>query len=391
KIIFILGALSAFGPFSIDMYLPGFPAVARDLGTDIEHVALSLSSYFVGISLGQLIYGPLVDRFGRKKPLLVGLVLYGLSAVGCASAGSIGWLIALRLFQALGACAGLVASRAVVRDLFPVTEIAKVFSALMLVMGVAPIIAPSIGGAITAAFGWRSIFIFLVGFTAVMTVAVAYLFPESKEADPTVSFHPWAMLREYAAIARDHEFITYGVAGGLSSAGLFAYISAASFVFMDLFGFTPLVFGQFFALNAAGLITGSQLNTLLLRKRTGPQILRMVSTVLFLSTVALVGSNLLWGATPLGTIAPLFLYLFMHGFMNPNTAALALAPFTRNAGSASALLGAGQMLLSAAVSALVSALHNGTAMPMAGMMLLCAGGSWMLIMTHERRIATSIR
>ncbi len=387
KIIIILGSLSAIGPFSIDMYLPGFPAVARDLGTDIEHVALSLSSYFVGISAGQLLYGPLLDRFGRKKPLLFGLALYAAAAIACAFAPSINALIALRLLQALGACAGMVAGRAVVRDLFHVNETAKIFSTLMLVMGIAPIIAPSIGGIVTSTLGWRYIFLLLTLFATAMLVTVARFFPESKSPDASVSLRIDAVFHEYRIILRTPSFVTYAVAGGLVSAGMFAYISGASFVFMNVFGFTAMQFGQFFAVNAFGLVAGSQLNTLWLRKRKSAQIVPIVGGALFAVTIALSASNYLTGGSLTGTIVSLFFYLPLLGFMNPNTAALSLAPFTKNAGSASALLGAVQMLAGAGASALVSALHNGTVFPMIGVMTGCAGIGYLIIITHPMRIA----
>ncbi len=382
KIIIILGSLAAIGPFSIDMYLPGFPAVARDLGTDIEHVALSLSSYFVGISVGQLLYGPVLDRYGRKKPLLFGLTLYGIAALGCAAVPSIGALIGLRFLQALGACAGMVGGRAIVRDLFPVNETAKIFSALMLVMGVAPMIAPSIGGVVTSVLGWRFIFIFLAAFAVVMYMTIQRFLPESKAPDAAVSLRLGAVLREYAVIFRTPAFVTYAIAGGLASAGMFAYIAGSSFVFMNVFGFSALQFGQFFAVNAFGLVAGSQLNTLWLRKRMSAQIVPVVSALLFMVALALSGINYFWGPNLAGTVIPLFLFLLLLGFMNPNTAALSLAPFSKNAGSASALLGSVQMLAGAGASALVSGLHNGTIYPMTGVMTVCAGIAFVIIMHH---------
>lgn len=186
-LIFILGLLSAIGPFSIDMYLPGFPAIARDLHTSVGHISLSLSSFFIGISAGQFIYGPLLDRYGRKRPLYVGLCVYLVASLGCTFARSADQLIGLRLVQALGSCAGLVASRAMVRDLFHVRDNARVFSLLMLVVGVSPIIAPTLGGYVTAAFGWRYIFVILSGIGLFVLAAVYFRFPESKQGDPDYS------------------------------------------------------------------------------------------------------------------------------------------------------------------------------------------------------------
>ena len=187
KLILVLGMLSAIGPFSIDMYLPGFPAIAADLHTTVARISLSLSSFFIGISAGQMIYGPVLDRFGRKKPLYIGLTAYFLASIGCAMAQSADALIWLRLLQALGSCSGMVAARAMVRDLFPVNENAKVFSLLMLVVGVSPIIAPTLGGYLTAAFGWHSIFIALTIMSVLILSGVHFLLPESRKPDPTFS------------------------------------------------------------------------------------------------------------------------------------------------------------------------------------------------------------
>nr|AIA11746.1 drug resistance transporter, Bcr/CflA subfamily [uncultured bacterium] len=180
--ILILGTLSAIGPFSIDMYLPGFPAIAADLNTSVARVTLSLSSFFIGISAGQLLYGPLLDRFGRKKPLYFGLSLYVLASIGCALATTVDTLIVLRFFQALGGCAGMVASRAMVRDLFPVEENARVLALLMLVIGVSPLIAPTTGGYVSAAFGWHYIFIILTVIGAAILAGVHFVLPETANA-----------------------------------------------------------------------------------------------------------------------------------------------------------------------------------------------------------------
>ena len=179
-IILILGLLTAIGPFSIDMYLPAFPAIAKGLNTSVAQVMLSLSSFFIGISAGQLIYGPLLERFGRKRPLYVGLVIYLFASAGCAFTQSVNALILFRFLQALGSCAGLVTSRAMVRDLFDVKDNAKVFSSLMLVVAVSPIIAPTVGGYVTAAMGWRYVFAALMIVDAAVLAAVFFLLPESK-------------------------------------------------------------------------------------------------------------------------------------------------------------------------------------------------------------------
>ncbi len=370
--ILILGLLSSIGPLSIDMYLPGFPEIARDLDTTIAHVSLSLSSFFIGISFGQLVYGPLLDRFGRKKPLYVGLVVYLLASIGCALATTADALIALRLLQALGGCVGMVASRAMVRDLFMVHENAKVFSLLMLVVGVSPIIAPTLGGYVTAAFGWHSVFIILTGLALFIILAVHFALPESRPPDPSFSLRPKRILQNFYSVLTVPQFYTYALTGSIASAGLYAYIAGSPYVFMEIFKVTERQYGWIFASIAAGLIASSQLNSLFLRTFTSEQITR---TALFIQSIT--GIILVTGTyfTVLGlfsTMALCFVFLCCQGFTFPNTSALSLAPFTKTAGSASALLGGIQMGIGAFTSALVSILSNHTALPMTFIMACCS-------------------
>lgn len=369
KIIYVLGFLTAIGPFSIDAYIPGFPSIAKDLQTDIEHVALSLTSYFIGISLGQLFYGPVLDRFGRKKPLLAGLFIYMVSAVGCAFAPSIYLLIAYRFLLAIGGCVGMVASRAVVRDLFSPHETAKVFSMMMLVMGVAPILAPVLGGFIVASAGWRYIFLLLLIVSSTMTVVIHKFLPETKQADPSVSFHPLKLVAGYFSLFSDRTFFVYSLASGAATAALFSYISDSSFVFIQLFGISESYFGWIYGLNAMALISASQFNRLWLSKRTSRQITLTTIGIQFAASVVLVVSVLM-NAYYLVVMVLIFFYLFWLGFLNPNTTALALENFKKNAGTASAMLGSMQMVFGAAASALVSLFHNGTALPMAAFMMI---------------------
>ena len=367
-IILILGALAALGPFAIDMYLPGFPAIAKDLRTDISHVALSLTSYFIGISVGQLIYGPLVDRFGRKKPLLIGLSLFILAAIGCAFVPTVEWLIALRLLLALGGCVGMVASRAVVRDVFPVKDIPKVFSMLMLVMGVAPIIAPTIGGFVTAHLGWRYIFVVLAAIGVSVMLLIVFLLPESKGPDPDMSLKPKYVLGEFLSVLKNPVFLTYAFAASTAQAGLFAYITGSPFVFMEIFGLSETHYGWVFGMNAFGFIAGSQFNNLMLRKRTSAQITLGAGSVQFLLGMLLLAGNYTGFLGASASLILIFCYLFCLGVLSPNAAALALAPFARNAGSASALMGSAQMAVGALASVIISTFHDGTAMPMMGVM-----------------------
>jgi DHA1 family bicyclomycin/chloramphenicol resistance-like MFS transporter len=274
-LIFILGLLSAIGPFSIDMYLPGFPAIASDLHSSIARISLSLSSFFIGISAGQFLYGPLLDRFGRKKPLYIGLSIYLLCSIGCAMAASADLLILLRLLQALGGCVGMVASRAMVRDLFAVKDNAKVFSLLMLVVGVSPIVAPTLGGYISASLGWRYIFVVLSLLAVFILAAVHFILPESKEPDPGFSLLPKEIIKRFSLVIREPQFYTYAFTGSSASAGLYAYISGSPYVFMELYKVNEKQYGWIFAIIAMGLIGASQLNSILLKTYKSEQIIRV--------------------------------------------------------------------------------------------------------------------
>src|SRR5450432_1233572 len=244
--ILILGLLSAIGPFSIDMYLPGFPEIARDLGTTVAHVSLSLSSFFIGIAFGQLLYGPLLDRFGRKKPLYIGMFAYLLASIGCAFCKTADALIGIRLLQALGGCVGMVAARAMVRDLFPVEENAKIFSLLMLVVAVSSIIAPTLGGYVTAAFGWQFVFTVLILIVAFIIVAIYFFLPESKEPDRNLSLKPKHIIHNFIGVIKQPQFYTYAFTGAIAAAGLYAYIGGSPYVFMELFKVSEKQYGWIF-------------------------------------------------------------------------------------------------------------------------------------------------
>ena len=385
-LILILGLLSAIGPFSIDMYLPGFPTIAADLDTTVDYVSYSLSSFFIGICLGQIICGPLLDRYGRKKPLYAGLVIYILASLGCAVSQSIEGLILFRFLQALGGCVGMVAPRAIVRDMFPVNENAKILSLLILVLGVSPIIAPTAGSYIITALGWHAVFIVLALVTALLFLTVIFFLPESKQPDPSFSLRPKPILNSFVFVWKEPQFFTYAMAGAVSSAGLFAYLAGSPFVFMNLFGVNEQQYGWIFALIAAGLITSSQLNNLLLKKYTSEQIIK--ATLLAQSAIGFVlffGTAFQWLGL-YSTIGLIFLFLSCQGFSFPNSGALSMAPFTKEAGSASALMGALQMGFGAVASALVGLFNNGTALPMTGVMGGCAAAGLIILLLSRKKI-----
>jgi MFS transporter, DHA1 family, multidrug resistance protein len=384
--ILTLGLLSALSPFSIDMYLPGFPDIARDLHSTVAHVSLSLSSFFIGISIGQLLYGPLLDKYGRKKPMYIGLVVYLLASIGCAFAATADALIMIRFIQALGGCAGMVAARALVRDLFPVEENAKVFSLLMLVIAVSPIIAPTLGGYVTALFGWQSIFIILAFICAVTLTALYYFLPDGRQGDASLSLLPRPIIKSFIEVSKVPQFYTYALTGSFAASGLYAYIAGSPYVFMEIYHVSEKQYGWIFAIIATGLIVASQVNTVLLRKFSSEQITRVTlfcqsitGIVLFLG----VWFHLLGLYSTIGLI---LIFLSTQGFAFPNTSALSLAPFTKKAGTASALMGALQLGIGALATALVSVFNNKTAMPMAVTMCVCAILSFIVLLMGRRVI-----
>ncbi len=385
-IVLILGTLSALGPFSIDMYLPGFTAIAKDLQTTTSKVSLSLSSFFIGISVGQLFYGPLLDKFGRKNPLYFGLGLYVLASIGCAFCTTIDALIATRFLQAFGGCAGMVAARAIVRDFFEPDEIPKIFSLLMLVIAVSPIIAPTSGSFFSATFGWQSIFIALAAIGFFTLLAVVFAMPATRPGDRTLSLRPAKIISGFWEIFMHPQFMTYAFAGAIASSGLYAYIAGAPYVFMEIYGLSAQQFGWIFAFIAAGLITSSQFNTLALGKYSSHQILKVALFCQATSGVLLLLSFLTGLATLFSSIALIFIFLSCQGFAFPNSSALSISPFVANAGRASALMGAVQLGIGAITSALVSIFHNSTAIPLAIVMTFCAGSSLCILLLGSRAL-----
>jgi len=385
-VLIVLGSLSAIAPFSVDMYLPGFPSIARDLRTDVSLVGLTLTSYFIGLSMGQLVFGPVLDRYGRKRPLIVGLLVYIFAAVGCAFSPSIHYLIGLRFFLAIGCCVGMVGSSSIIRDLFSGREVAKAMSVMMTIFGVAPIIAPTIGGLIVTALGWRFIFGVLASIGVFVLIAIKQVLPETKKADPSVSLRPRNVMLGYLKVFREHQFVIYVLAGAASSGGLFSYIAGSPFVYINLFGFTATQFGWIFGVNALATVVGSQVTRGLLRKYDSARILPVVTALQSATGILLLTGNFLGFLPKIAFVGLMVLFLFCFGLINPNTAALALQPFTKNVGSASAIMGSTMMVSGALASGLVSYLHNQTAVPMTLMTALCPSVACILTTIGQRRM-----
>ena len=370
RMVLILGALSAFGPLAIDFYLPAFPAMAQAFATDEKHVQTTLAAYFLGLSIGQLAYGPVADRFGRRKPLLFGVALFTLASLACAYAPNLDTLVLARFVQALGGCAGMVLSRAIVSDKCDPVASAKVFSQLMLVMGLAPILAPMLGGVLVNLAGWQSIFLVLSLFSAACLLAVSLGLPESLPAD--MPRQPLSgALRQYLRLLNDRVFLGHALTGGIAIAGMFAYIAGSPFVFIKLYGVPAEHYGWLFGTNAAGFILVAQVNARLLAKR-GPAFLLVRAVWMYLAAglvllgVAALRPSQLW---PL--LVPLFVCIASLGCIIPNASACAMSGQGARAGSASALMGCLQFSVAAGAAALVGLLHDGSAVPMTLVISLC--------------------
>jgi len=350
-LILLLGALSAVSPFAIDMYLAAFPQIAESMETTPARVSLSLSSYFIGLAAGQLFYGPLLDRFGRTRPLYAGLGVFFAASLGCVMAQSVEILIVLRFVQALGGCVAGVASLAMVRDFFRPEESARVLSLMMLVLGTSPFLAPTIGSLVAVHFGWQWIFILLAVLVFGIVLSTALFLPQGYTPDKTVSLKPLPILKTFRGIFVQRQFFVYTFAGGLSFAGLFTYVAGSPIIFMDVFGVSPRIYGLIFAGLATGFIGGNQVNVLLSKFFAPGAIFRGALSAQAAISVVFVGGAYMGLFGLYGTVVIMFFILACLGMVYPNAAALALAPFEKNAGSASALLGFLQMSIGSIASA----------------------------------------
>ncbi len=368
--IILMGALTAIAPLSIDMYLPGFPAIAADLSA-LGRVELTLAAFFIGVALGQLFYGPVSDRFGRKPPLYFGLALFASASVGAALAQSIEALVLWRLMQGLGGCAGMVIARAVVRDRCAPQEAAKMFSLLMLVMGLAPILAPLLGSFLLKVASWRALFAVLALFSTLCLFAIWKTLAEShdtKHAEPLQLGH---VLENYGKLLRHRPFMAYTLSSGLAFSGMFAYIAGSPFVAMQLHGLTPQQYGWMFGANAFGLIAASQLNVMLLRRHGMTRILQAGLFIAAGAGLVLALLTALKLATLPWLLTGFFIFVSSMGLIAPNGGAAALADQGSKAGTASALMGALQFTLATLTGASMSLWHDGTALPLVCVMAFC--------------------
>jgi MFS transporter, DHA1 family, multidrug resistance protein len=374
-LVIILGSLTAFFPLCVDMYLPAFPAIVKNLATSADNVQLTLATFFAGAAIGQLFFGPLADRFGRKPPLYFGLAIFLLATLGCAVAPSIGWLITLRFFQAIGACAGGVISRAIIRDVFPPEDARWMFSNLMLVTGLAPILAPVFGTAILGWASWRYIFYVVAAVGFLCSIAVVFLLAESHDPANIAPIHPRAIVKSYLACLFERVFFINTFLSSLSLAGLFSYIAAAAFIFQEHFGLSPRAFSILFALNAASFVAAAQVNGRLLRRAEPTRVIRAAKIVQFVAGLLLIAVSLTGSASTLAlvaTVLPLAAMLCTIGFILPSSSALAMTPHGSRAGSASALMGTLQFTIAALAVFMMSKIGAHPALAMSITIATCA-------------------
>jgi DHA1 family bicyclomycin/chloramphenicol resistance-like MFS transporter len=371
-LIVILGSLVAIGPLSIDMYLPGLPEIARSLDATAAAVQLSLTACVAGLAVGQLVAGPMSDRFGRRRPLVAGLVTYSGVSLLCALAPTVLALTGLRFLQGLAGGAGIVIGRAVVRDLYSGAQAAKLFSSLMLVTGLAPILAPVVGAQILKVTTWPGIFVVLAALSAAIVTLAAIALPETlpkERRDP--GGHTLATMRH---LLTQRSFLGYALTAGLAFGALFAYISGSPFVLQEIYGLSPQAFSLAFGANGLGLVIGSQINARLVTRYGPAYLLRRALLVITVAAAALVAVTIIdLGVWPV--IACTFVVMSTLSFVMPNSTALSLAEHGAVAGTASALLGVTQFLIGGLAAPLVGIGGTGSAVPMAVVMLSLAAGA----------------
>jgi MFS transporter, DHA1 family, multidrug resistance protein len=352
-IIFILGILATIDPFSIDFYLPAFSQIAHDFHTTTAKVSLSISSYFIGLAIGQVFYGPITDRFGRKRPLFIGLCFYVLTCVGCMLTDNVESLVVCRFFHALSGAVAAVCAFAMVRDFFPVGESARIFSSLMLIIGISPLAAPSLGGLIADWVGWQGEFVVLGTIAVLIMLLCKFYLPDGAGPDASVSLKAKPIILTFWSILKTPQFITYAVAGSFAFATLFIYLAGSPVIFMDMYHLSAKQFGLIFTLLSCLFIGSNKLNVLLLKRFTSEAIFGTCLVCLIAAdALFLTGALLKWYGL-VGTIVMFMLPLMCLGLMNPNAAALALAPFNTNLGSASSLLGCLQIGIAALASGFI--------------------------------------
>lgn len=370
RLIFILALMSSIAPLSTDMYLPALSQVKQSFETSEFLTQLSLASFFVAFALGQLIYGPLSDIFGRKIPALVGIFLFMLSSLFCVIIDNIYVFIILRFFEALGGCAGVVIARAIVNDLFELKEAASIFALMMVFSALAPMLSPSFGGFLIEYFSWHSIFATLFGLGILLFLLIFFALKESAPHLKRQKFSHKETLKSYSFVLKDKPFILYVSCASLVLAAMFAYITGSSFVFINFFGLSERDFGLLFGLNALGFVIFANINAKMVRKIDSEKILFYALIIMLISTLILFVNSLIKSNFWLFELS-IFTSIALLGFIAPNTTTLAMARFKDHSGTASAVLGTSQFALAGVISFIVSAVGANTPVILALIMLIC--------------------
>jgi MFS transporter, DHA1 family, multidrug resistance protein len=364
--LILIGVMTGIGPVSIDLYLPAFPTIEASFGE--RGIERTMASYLIGLALGQLVYGPLSDRFGRKPPLYFGFVLYSLGAIGCALAANMTMLTFFRIVQAAGACSGIAIGRAIVRDRCEPEQAARAFSTLMTIVSVAPILAPIAGGFMVAAFDWRAIFWVQAALGLGIVVAVHFTLQESRDPRHVQALAVGRVARTYGELLRDRAFMGYTLIGGFGMAALFCYVAGAPTILKSTYGVEPQTFGLIIGLNGIAFMTASRLNMFALRKQQPAALVKKFIWLPVLCGCVMVFAGAL-PSVPLAVAVILqFCFFVTTARVLPNLSALALAPHARDAGAASALLGALQSLAAMLTGIAIAVLNNGTLIVLAGLM-----------------------
>ena len=386
KIIIILGILTAFVPFSIDTYLPAMTHIADYFGTTSAKMTFSLTTFFIGFATGQILYGPLLDLYGRKIPLYFGLAISIIASAGCIIAWDASSFIVFRFVQALGASVASVSALAMVRDFFPPEESPRIFSLLVLVIGSSPLLAPTLGGFITAHLGWQVIFVSLMLMALAIIALVIFGLPVNYFPDKNSKLKLSVLVKDYWEILNNPLFITYALAGAFSFASLFIYVAGSPIIFMEKYNMSAQNFGIVFALLSAGFIGGSQLNIVALRKYKSQQIFQFAllcqMSVAMLFFIGMM--NDWYGRNTI--IGFLFLILLCLGFTSPNGMALALSPIQKNLGSASALVGTIRIGIAGLTSGGIGLLNVKDGVPVAGMMVATAFISFSILLINRKLV-----
>lgn len=375
--LILMGALAALGPLAIDMYLPAFSAMAIDLQVSQGLVERTLACYLLGLAFAQLVYGPIADRYGRKLPLILGLVLFIVASIACSISQDINHLLFWRVVQAFGGAAGMVIPRAVIRDYLDTREAAQALSMLMLIMGAMPILAPLLGGQSIVFGTWRTIFHIMAAIGLGLLLIVILKMRESLKPKKRIPLAINTITSNYKLLLKHKAFIGYTLAGGLGTAGMFAYISGSPLVFITIYGIDPKWFGLLFGLNAATLIISAQFSARMLNKYTPTQLFKTAQLGLVIMTISAVVLTLLGIINLTLLMLCLMGYMASQGFVNPNAAALALAEQGPRLGTASALMGSLHMICGALAGFAISLWHTNSPLPLTSILFICATLSWL--------------